>query len=60
MVWATEGLLGVSVHHAGPRTIALPRPARVTDLFSGTPLGADLRSFQADFGDRATRVFVLQ
>ena len=44
----------------GPRVITLPRPARVTDLYRGTRLGDNLRSFQAEFGERATRVFVLK
>jgi hypothetical protein len=60
VVWATKDVLGVSISKAGPRTISLPRSATVTDLYSGARLGDDLRSFQADFADRATRVFVLQ
>ena len=60
VVWATQELLGVSVYHAGPRTITLPRPATVTDLYRGTRLGDNLHSFQADFDERATRVFVVK
>jgi hypothetical protein len=60
VVWATKDLVGVSVHTAGARTINLPRPATVTDLYNGARLGDNLRSFQADFADRTTRVFVLQ
>jgi hypothetical protein len=60
VVWATKDLVGVSVHQAGPRTITLPRPAVVTDLYTGAQLGDDQRSFRADFGDRATRVFRLK
>ena len=62
VVWATHDLIGVSVHQAGPRTITLPRsaPATVTDLYSGARLGENLHSFQTDFADRTTRVFVVQ
>lgn len=60
VVWATHDLLGVSVHHAGPRTIALPRSVAVRDLYSGATLGDNLHFFQADFGENATRVFCVQ
>ena len=60
VIWATKDLLGVSVHKTGPRTITLSRPATVTDLYGGARLGENLRSFQAEFADRTTRVFVLQ
>jgi hypothetical protein len=60
VVWATRDLIGVSVHQAGPRTITLPHSAAVTDLYGGTRVGDNVRSFQADFADRATRVFVVQ
>ena len=59
VVWATKDLVGVSVHQAGSRTITLPRPATITDLYTGAQLGDNLRSFRADFADRATRVFTL-
>ena len=60
VVWATHDLVGVSVNRPGPRVITLPRPATVTDLYRGTRLGESLRSFQAEFDERATRVFVLK
>ena len=60
VVWATKDLVGVSVHQAGLRTITLPRPASITDLYTGVHLGDNLRSFHADFADRATRVFTLK
>ena len=60
VVWATQDLLGVSVHHAGPRTLNLPRAASVTDLYTGASLGNNLRTFRTDFGDHATRVFTLR
>jgi hypothetical protein len=59
VVWATKDLVSVCVYQAGPRTISLPRPATITDLYTGALLGEDLRSFRTDFGDRATRVFML-
>jgi hypothetical protein len=60
VAWATKDLVSVCVHRAGRRTLTLPRPATVTDLYSGVRLGENVRSFQAEFADRATRVFVLQ
>jgi hypothetical protein len=60
VVWATHDLLAVCVHRPGPRTITLPRPVTVTDLYRGTRIGESLRSFQTDFDERATRVFVLK
>ncbi len=60
VVWATQNLLGVSVHHAGPRQIALPFPATVTDLYTGASLGEKVRSFGTDFGEYATKVFNLK
>lgn len=60
LVWATRELVGVSVHRAGPRVITLPRPGTVTDLYRGMRLGENVRSFQADFDERATRVFVVK
>jgi hypothetical protein len=59
VVWATHDLLGVSVHRPGLRVIMLPRPATVMDLYRGTRVGDNLRSFQAEFEERATRVFTL-
>jgi hypothetical protein len=60
VVWVTKDLVGVSVHHAGRRPIALPRPATVIDLYTGVSLGENTGSFNADFADYATKVFLLK
>ena len=60
VVWATQNLLGVSVHHGGPRQITLPFPTTVTDLYTGASLGEKVRSFGMDFGEYATKVFSLK
>jgi hypothetical protein len=60
VIWASRDLLAVSVHQAGPRTIRLPRTADVSDLYDGSVIAGGVDSFQADFADRSTRVFVLQ
>ena len=60
VVWASRDLLAVSVHQSGPRTIRLPRTVDVSDLYDGSVIASGVDSFQADFADRSTRVFVLQ
>jgi hypothetical protein len=60
VVWASRSLLGVSVQEAGTRTIRLPREAQVRDLYTGETIGARVRSFEAHFGDHATRVFACE
>jgi hypothetical protein len=60
VVWASRGLLAVSVHQPGPRTIRLPRPADVSDLYAGSVVARGVDSFPADFPDRGTRVFLLE
>ena len=60
VVYASRGLLAVSVKEPGRRTIRLPRRANVRDLYTGADVATDAESFDADFADRATRVFVLQ
>ena len=59
IVWASRDLLAVSVHRPGPRTIRLPRTAEVTDLYEDSVVARGVDSFQADFPDRSTRVFLL-
>ncbi|NCO43082.1 MAG: hypothetical protein COZ06_23600 [Armatimonadetes bacterium CG_4_10_14_3_um_filter_66_18] len=60
VVWASKDLLGVCVKDAGTRKIALPRKATVRDLYTGAEIAKGVTSFDADFGDRATRVFVVK
>ena len=60
VVWASRSLLAVSVHRPGPRTMRLPRPADVSDLYEGSVVARGVDSFPADFPDRGTRVFLLE
>ena len=60
VVWASKQLLGVCVHNGGPRTIHLPRAAKVRDLYDGTTLGDGGDSFEADFAPDATRLFAIE
>jgi hypothetical protein len=49
VVWASHDLLAVSVHRPGPRTIRLPRPADVSDLYEGSVMARGVDFLQADF-----------
>lgn len=60
VVWASRGLLGVSVREPGVRKIALPRPATVRDLYTGKEITRSAKSFEASFAPRATRVFRIE
>ena len=60
VVWAAKELVAVSVKEPGTRTIRLPGKAKVRDLYTGAEIGESLDAFEAEFADRATRVFVTQ
>lgn len=60
VVWAARDLLAVCVKEPGPRRIALPREATVSDLYSHETVAEGESGFTADFGDRATRLFAVQ
>lgn len=60
VVWASEQMVAVCVKDAGKRTVRLPKKRDVRDLYSGEVVGKGVASFEADFSDRATRVFVLE
>ena len=60
VVWASRDLVGISVREPGPRTVRLPRKARVRDLITGAPVSEGADFFTSDFAARATRVFVLE
>jgi hypothetical protein len=59
IVWASRDLLAVSVNQAGPRTIRLPRPCIVTDLWSGQTVARDADHFVVDIPERGTALFRL-
>ena len=60
VVWASQDLVAVSVREPGTRSVRLPRRATVRDLYTGEQVGRDTDAFEADFADRATRVFALE
>lgn len=60
VVWASRDLVAVSVREAGTRLVRLPRRANVRDLYTGEELAREAEAFEADFGDRATRIFALE
>ncbi len=60
VVYANRSLLAVNVNEGGPRTIRLPRPARVTELFSGKVLGEGLREFTTEIPATGTLLFHLE
>jgi len=60
VVYASRGLLAVSVNEAGRRTIRLPRPADVYDLYENREVGRNLTSFTADLPAAGTRLYRLQ
>lgn len=60
VVWASKDLLGICVKDAGKRRVRLPKKADVLDLYSGEVVGENIDAFEADFADRATRVFVVE
>jgi len=60
VVWASKSMVAVCVKDAGKRVVRLPRKANVRDLYSGESVGQGVDVFEADFADRATRVFVME
>ena len=57
VIWATHDLPAVGVNGSRPSHHHPPTPGNGD---GGTHLGDNLRAFQADFEERATRVFVLK
>lgn len=59
VVWAARDTLAVNVDQAGRRTIRLPRPAKVIDVYSGATVTDRAESFDAEFAAGGTRLFRL-
>ena len=60
VVWANKSMLAVCVDLPGPRLIKLPRPAKVTELYSNKVISAEpVTSFTVDFPENATLLFRL-
>jgi hypothetical protein len=59
VVWASRGVLAVSVGEGGPQTIRLPRPAKVTDLWTGAVLHEQTDQFDLDIPTNGTALLRL-
>lgn len=60
VVWASKRMVAVCVKDGGKRTVRLPKKSNVRDLYSGEVIGRGIASFEAQFAERATRVFVVE
>jgi hypothetical protein len=56
-VYANRSLLSLVVNRPGPRTIRLPRPATVDDLFSGETVVENAGEFEVDMPQNSTRLW---
>jgi len=60
VVYANHSMLAVCVSEPGPRSVVLPRPCDVYDLFEGDqPLATTAREFTAPFARNQTKLFRL-
>ena len=59
-VYANRSVLSVSVNEGGVRTVRLPRPARVTELFTGKLVGSGISEFKADIEAMGTGLYHLE
>ncbi len=56
-LWATRGVIALSVDQAGPRTVRLPVAANATDLYDGKAVGVGIREFTADMPATESKVW---
>ncbi len=59
IVWASRDLLAISVNAAGPRTVRLPRPCRVVDLWSGQHVADNTAEFTVEIPEKGTALLRL-
>ncbi|MHB9026912.1 MAG: hypothetical protein ACYC7E_22485 [Armatimonadota bacterium] len=59
VVMAGRGLITYHTAAPGPRTVTLPEPATVYDIFSGEKLAEECRAFTLDFTAPGTRVLTI-
>jgi len=57
VVYANRSLLSLTVNAPGPRTVRLPRPATVEDLFTGETVGEKLSEFAIKMPGQSTRLW---
>jgi hypothetical protein len=60
VVYANASVLSVTVANAGRRQIMLGEPSEVVDAISGKTLATRATSFEYDFGERESRLFLYQ
>ncbi|MDP0495466.1 MAG: hypothetical protein Q7Q73_04580 [Verrucomicrobiota bacterium JB024] len=60
IVYADASLLGIHAATPGTRTIRLPEPADVVDLFSGETVAQDATAFEMDVTEPVTRLYRIQ
>jgi hypothetical protein len=58
-VYANASLLSITVVEPGRRGILLPQPAKVVDAISGQCVAEQATSFECDFQQRKSRLFLL-
>ena len=59
VVWASRGMVAVSVNESGRRKISLPEPARVFDVYENELISEHTDSFYADFSSGETKLWSL-
>jgi hypothetical protein len=57
VVWATRGVLALSVDRPGRRTLRLPTAANVTDLYETKSVGMNLREFTVEMPALETKIW---
>ncbi len=55
-----NGLLSLHTGYAGPRTIHLPQPSRITDALSGKCVAESAAEFTVDLPARATGLWEIE
>jgi hypothetical protein len=60
VVYANRSLLALSVNEGGARTVSLPRPADVYDLYDGREVGRQITSFTADMPPKSTKLWSIR
>jgi hypothetical protein len=59
IVWASRDLLAVSVNDGGQRTVRLPYPRRVVDLWTGTTIAGNSDTFSVTLPPHGTGLYRL-
>jgi hypothetical protein len=59
VLYVDASYVAITGESGGSRTLRLPAPADVKDLFSGATVAANARDFSFDFAPKSTRLFLL-